>query len=64
MRVICKCVNRGGHDPLTVGKVYDDAEHAPGIFPDRPMIAVTGDNGKRVTAYAWRFEVIEEGAQS
>lgn len=61
------CLNSAGYYSLTAGKVYKASEDLiPGIFSDRPFVAVTGDNGKATSCHASRFVPVEgysEGAR-
>ncbi len=54
------CVNNSGYHNLTEGKKYQCLYGIePGIFEDRPYITVIGDNGKKVSAHAYRFVLWE-----
>ena len=54
-----RCIGSRGIYGLTESHVYA-IEIVEGFFPDRPYAAYVDDNGRKATAYAWRFGWVED----
>lgn len=50
---------RGTEGNIRYMQVYEVVEVQEGIFPSRPFITVTGDDGKRSTWHATRFDFMD-----
>lgn len=63
MAIILKCTlgqtADGYRYVLTDGKEYEVVDMQYGIF-STPYITVIGDNGEKVTAYYYRFDITKE----
>lgn len=56
-----RCVRPGDGYNLCYGSVYVALEgKEEGIFPDRPFVSVIDEAGKRTSAHACRFELVQD----